>query len=129
MNKESITLISAFLYSMVVAFSTLDIVFIVPVLIILFVEKQNLKGIFKKLFFLNFFIIVLVLFVLVQDKQQAIELLIRTNLILLFNISMFFKSKGYDIVRGLDSLKLPSKVVSVFYFTLSLIDYLLMYFK
>lgn len=129
MNKESITLISAFLYSMVVAFSTLDIVFIVPVLIILFVEKQNLKGIFKKLFFLNFFIIVLVLFVLVQDKQQAIELLIRTNLILLFNISMFFKSKGYDIVRGLDSLKLPSKVVSVFYFTLSLIDYLLMDFK
>ncbi|MCV6607519.1 MAG: energy-coupling factor transporter transmembrane protein EcfT, partial [Campylobacterales bacterium] len=30
----------------------------------------------------------------------------------------------YDIVRGLDSLKFPSKIVSVFYFTLSLINYL-----
>ena len=91
-------------------------------------EKYILK-ILKKLFYLNFFIIVLVIFVFFQDKNQAIELFFRTNLILLFNISIFYKSKGYDIVRALDTLKMPSKVVSVFYFTLWLIDYLLMDLK
>ncbi len=129
MSKESINLISAFLYSLVVAFSPLEYLFLLPVLIALIIEKQHIKAILQKLFFLNFFILVLVLFVLFQNKQEAIDLLFRTNLILFFNLAIFYSSKGYDIVRGLDSLNFPSKVVSVFYFTLSLIDYLLMDLK
>ena len=129
MNKESQALINAFLYSFLVAFSSLDFIFLIPLFIVLFLEKNNLLKILKKLFYLNFFIIVLVIFVFFQDKNQAIELFFRTNLILLFNISIFYKSKGYDIVRALDTLKMTSKVVSVFYFTLWLIDYLLMDLK
>ena len=129
MNKESQALINAFLYSFLVAFSSLDFIFLIPLFIVLFLEKNNLLKILKKLFYLNFFIIVLVIFVFFQDKNQAIELFFRTNLILLFNISIFYKSKGYDIVRALDTFKMPSKVVSVFYFTLWLIDYLLMDLK
>jgi cobalt/nickel transport system permease protein len=129
MNKELISLINAFLFSILVAFSPLSFLFLIPLSIILFVQKEHLLKIFRKLFFLNFFIVVLVLFVFFQDKTEAIELFLRTNMILLFNISIFYKSKGYDIVRALDALKVPSKIVSVFYFTLSLIDYLMLDFK
>ena len=129
MNKESLCLVTAFLYSIVVAFSSLNAFFLIPIFIVLLSQKENILKIFKKLFFLNFFIVVLVVFVFFQNKNEAIELFFRTNLILLFNISLFYKSKGYDIVRGLDALKMPSKIVSVFYFTISLIDYLMMDFK
>lgn len=129
MTKEAISLITAFLYSILVAFFQLNYFFLFPIFIVLIKEKDYIFNIFKKLFFLNFFIIILVLFVLFQNKTEAIELFIRTNLILLFSISLFYKSKGYDIVRALDSLKFPSKLVSVFYFTISLIDYLLIDLK
>ena len=72
---------------------------------------------------------VLVVFVFFQDGKEALELFIRTNLILLFNISLFHESKGYDIVRGLDALNFPSKIVSVLYFSITLINYLLSDFK
>lgn len=129
MNKESFILINVFLYSIIVAFSSLQFIFLIPLFIVLYLEKENFSEIIKKLFFLNFFIVVLVVFVYFQNKNSAIELFFRTNLILLFNLAIFYKSKGYDIVRALDALKFPSKIVSVFYFTLSLIEYLMMDFK
>ena len=129
MNKESLNLINAILYSVIVSFSNLQYLFLVPILIVLYIQKEYVLDILKKLFLLNFFIFFLVIFVFFEDRNMAIELFIRTNLILLFNITLFFKSKGYDIVRALDSLNFPSKVVTVFYFTLSLIDYLITDFK
>jgi cobalt/nickel transport system permease protein len=127
--KESLKLICSFLYSSIVAFSTLDYIFLLPLIIVLFIEKDQFFSIIKKSILLNFFIIVLVVFVLFQNQDEAIALFIRTNLILLFNITLFFRSKGYDIARGLDGLNFPSKIVSVFYFTLSLINYLVADFK
>lgn len=129
MNKESFILINVFLYSIIVAFSSLQFIFLIPLFIVLYLEKENFFQIIKKLFFLNFFIVILVVFVYFQNKNSAIELFFRTNLILLFNLAIFYKSKGYDIVRALDTLRFPSKIVSVFYFTLSLIEYLMMDFK
>jgi cobalt/nickel transport system permease protein len=128
-TKESLILINSFLYSFIVAFSTLDYIFLIPLLLVLFFEKEYIFKIFKKLILLNSFIVILVIFVYFQNPTHAWELLIRTNLILLFNITIFHKSKGYDIVRGLDALQFPSKIVSVFYFTLSLINYLILDFK
>ncbi len=128
-TKESLILINSLLYSFIVAFSTFDYVFLIPLLLVLFFEKEHIFKIFKKLILLNSFIVILVIFVYFQNPTQAWELLIKTNLILLFNITLFHKSKGYDIVRGLDALQFPSKIVSVFYFTLSLINYLILDFK
>ncbi|WP_428025539.1 CbiQ family ECF transporter T component [Arcobacter sp.] len=129
MNKESLNLINSLLFSIVVAFFPLNYIFLLAIFMVLFFEKDNLKKIFKKLFFLNFFIFILVLFVFFQNKNEAIELFFRTNLILLFNITLFYKSRGYDIVRGFDSLNFPAKFVSVFYFTISLIEHLMLNFK
>ncbi len=127
-TKESLKLINSFLYSFIIAFFPLQYIFLLPLFVVI-VEKDHIFEVLKKLVLLNFFIVVLVIFVAFHDQHQALELLIRTNLILLFNLTLFHSSKGYDIVRGLDALKLPSKVVSIFYFTLSLINYLLIDFK
>jgi len=123
-KKESLTLLNSFCYSFLVAFSSLEILFLLPLCIALFFEKEHLKQIFKKLILVNFFIVVLVIFVSFQNIDEALTLFLRTNLILLFNISLFHKSKGYDIVRGFDALGFPAKVVSVFYFSLTLINFL-----
>lgn len=129
MNKQSLNLINAFFYSLVVAFFSFEYIFLAPLFMVLLSEKESIFKILKKLFFLNFFILFLVIFVYFQNSKEAMELFIRVNMILLFNISIFYKSKGYDIVRGLDSLNFSPKIVSIFYFTLSLIDYLMMDFK
>lgn len=50
-------------------------------------------------------------------------------MILLFNISLFYTSKGYDLARGMQSLGISSKVVSVLYFTLLLTNFLRKDFK
>jgi len=128
-TKESLTLLSATLYSFVASFSVLEYIFVFPLLMVLFSEKRYFIKILKKLLLLNIFIGILVLFVYFQNSSNALELLIRTNLILLFNLTLFHKSQGYDIVRGLDDLGFPSKIVSVFYFTLNLISYLMKEFK
>ena len=129
MNNEAIKLIVSFLFSLFVAFSSLEYFYILPILLVLFYEQKNSIKIFKKLFLLNFFILTLVLFVAFQDYKMAIELFFRTNLILLFNITIFYKSKGYDIVRGFNTLKVNPKFISIFYFTICLIDYLFIEFK
>jgi len=128
-TKESFKLINSFLYSFVVAFAPLEYIFLIPLFLILYYEKSSLLNILKKLLVLNLFIVILVLFVYFQNPAEAIDIFIRTNLILLFNIALFHHSKGYDIVRGLDALRFPPKIVSVAYFTLSLISYLSMDLK
>jgi cobalt/nickel transport system permease protein len=129
MNKQSLNLINAFLYSLIVAFFSFEYIFLIPLFMVLISEKESIFKIFRKLFFLNFFILFLVIFVYFQNQKEALDLFVRVNMILLFNISIFYKSKGYDIVRGLDSLNFSPKIVSIFYFTLSLIDYLMMDLK
>jgi cobalt/nickel transport system permease protein len=129
MNNEAIKLIVSLLFSLLVAFTSLEYYYILPILLVLFFESKSIIKIFKKLFLLNFFIIFLVLFVVFQNQQMAIELFFRTNLILLFNITIFYKSKGFDIVRGFNSLKVSPKFISIFYFTICLIEYLLKEFK
>jgi cobalt/nickel transport system permease protein len=112
-----------------VAFFSFEYIFLIPLFMVLISEKESIFKIFRKLFFLNFFILFLVIFVYFQNQKEALDLFVRVNMILLFNISIFYKSKGYDIVRGLDSLNFSPKIVSIFYFTLSLIDYLMMDLK
>jgi len=128
-KKESVILLNSFCYSLLVAFSSLDFIFLLPLLVALFFEKEYLFTIFKKLVLVNFFIVILVIFVAFQNIDEALTLFLRTNLILLFNITLFHKSKGYDIVRGFDALHFPAKVVSVFYFSLTLINFLTKDFK
>lgn len=122
--KESVKLINSFVYSFVVAFSPLHYIFLFPLFVVLVFEKKYLLKILKKLILLNFFIFFLVVFVYFKDPSQALELFVRTNIILLFNLALFYKSQGYDLARGMQSLGFSPKIVSVLYFTLQLINFI-----
>lgn len=129
MNTQGLKLISATLYSFLVAFFSLEYYFLLPIIFLLFIEKDYFVKIIKRVFLLNFFIIFLVVFVYFQNEKEAMELFFRTNLIMLFNITLFYKSKAYDIVRGLDSLSFPKKFVTIFYFSVVMIEFLFLEFK
>lgn len=124
MSKEGFKLIIALTYSVCIAFSWIDPLFLLPLLFLAFIHRTLLIKILKRLLLLNIFIGFLVLFVLFEDPQEALQLFLRTNMILLFNLFLFFESKGYDIVRGCYALKCNKKFVVVFYVTIALIEYL-----
>lgn len=127
--KESLNLINSFLYSLIVAFFPLYYIFLLPLFVVLLFEKQNFFNILKRLVMLNLFIVFLVVFVYFENSAKALELFMRTNLILLFNIALFYTSQGYDIARGMQSLGFNTKIISVLYFTLSLINFVKKDFK
>ena len=129
MNNQALKLIVSLVFSAFLAFTSLEFIYLIPILILLFIEKLYFLKILKRVVLLNFFILFLVLFVYFQNPKEALELFFRTNLILLFNMALFFESKGYDIARGFSALKFPAKFISIFYFTISLIEYLFMEFK
>ena len=123
--NPAVSFILALFYSLLVSFSQFEIYFILPLFFILFIQKKYILKILIKLLFLNLFIFVLFLFLLFSSSfEDAINLYIRANVIILFNISLFFTSKGYDIVRGLSILNFPNKFVSSTYFTLKMIEFL-----
>ena len=130
MNEYPVKLLVSLIYSSIVAFSLdLEYIFLLPILYMVAVEYKEVLKILKKLALINLFIIFLVIFVSFHDVNKAIELFFRTNLILLFNLLIFYKSKGYDIVRGFNSLRFPKKFVTIFYFTIVMIEYLFQEFK
>ncbi|ADG94258.1 cobalt transport protein [Arcobacter nitrofigilis DSM 7299] len=130
MNEYPVKLLVSLIYSSIVAFSSdLEYIYLLPILYMVVVEYKEVLKILKKLALINLFIIFLVIFVSFHDVNKAIELFFRTNLILLFNLLVFYKSKGYDIVRGFNSLRFPKKFVTIFYFTIVMIEYLFKEFK
>lgn len=121
--SSSIALICALIYSIFVSFSKLEYYFLIPIFLLLFFQRKEIATIFKKVVLLNLFIGVLVLILLLQkDYDEALEIFLRTNLIILFNVSIFYASKGYDIVRGFYLLSFPKSFISTLYFTIKMID-------
>ncbi len=121
--SPAISLIAAFLFSIIVSFSNYELYYLLPIAFILYLNKNNIFSIFKSLVFLNLFIVVLALVLLIQNEhEEALNIYIRTNMIILFNLAIFYNSKGYDIVRGLYILKFPDSFISTTYFTLKMIE-------
>lgn len=128
--NSSILLVSALLYSIFVSFNKVEILFLLPVLFMAFCEYKSLLEILKKLFFLNFFILMIFIVLLIQTPfEEALNVYIRTNMIVFFNLLLFSKSSGYDIVRALNELRFPKEIVSSVYFTLKMIQTLSDEFK
>lgn len=124
MSKEGFNLIIALLYSISIAFARIEWIVFMPLLFLFYIHRNSALKILKRLLLLNLFIFVLVLFVLFQDVHEAWQLFLRTNCILLFNLFLFYDSKGYDIVRGCNALKFNKKFITLFYVTITLIEYL-----
>lgn len=119
--NSSIKLICALLYSIFMSFNQIELIYFLPVIYLLFCEYKSIILILKKLLFLNVFIIMIFLVLLLQgDSKEALNIYLRTNMIIVFNLLLFFKSNGYDIVRGMNELRFPKKIVSSTYFTLKM---------
>ena len=128
--NASILLISALMYSIFVSFNKVEILFLLPILFMAFCEYKSLLEILKKLFFLNFFILMIFIVLLIETSfEEALNIYIRTNMIVFFNLLLFSKSSGYDIVRALNELRFPKEIVSSVYFTLKMIQTLSDEFK
>lgn len=124
MHNDALKLIVTLVYSFLVAFTHLEYYYALPVLLMLFIERKHFPKIIKKVVLLNFFIVFLALFVAFENTTMALELFLRINCILLFTTALFFKSKGYDIIRGLNTLKVSPLFITIFYFSLNMIEFL-----
>lgn len=128
--NSSILLLSAFLYSIFISFNKVELIYFIPILFAIYCEYKSFLKILKKLFFLNLFILMIFIVLLIQDSfEEALNIYIRTNMIVLFNLLLFSQSSGYDIVRALNELRFPKQIVSAFYFTLKMIQTLTDEFK
>lgn len=128
--NSSVLLVSAFLYSIFISFNKIELLYFLPILFVIYCEYRNILTILKKLLFLNLFILMIFIILLLQGSiEEAINIYIRTNMIILFNLLLFSNSSGYDIVRALNELRIPKRVVSSVYFTLKMIETLTDEFK
>lgn len=128
--NSSVILLGAFLYSIFISFNQVELLFFAPILFAVFCEYKDILKILKKVLLLNFFIGTIFIILLLQgDTQNALNIYIRTNMIILFNLLLFSKSSGYDIVRALNELRFPKKFVSAVYFSLKMIQTLTDEFK
>lgn len=120
--NPAISLICAFIFTLGVSFSDFNIYFLLPIIFLVAVNFSNSLEVLKKLLFLNLFIFTIFIFVWFQaDFYEAINIYLRTNIIIFFNLLLFFDSKGLDIIRGFFLLKFPKRFISAFYFTWKII--------
>ncbi len=123
--NPAISLLCALFYSVILSFSQFEYIFILPVLFVLYLNYKNIFDILKKLLTLNLFIFLLFISLLISsDLNSALNIYIRTNAIMLFNIGIFYTSNGYDLIKGLNMLKFPVKLISTMFFTIKMIEYL-----
>lgn len=126
----AIMLICAIIYSFFMSLNAVEIVYVAPVIFLMLCEYKLLFETLKRLLFLNLFIVMIfIVLALEGNMQEAINIYIRTNLIILFNLLLFSHSNGYDIVRALNELKFPKRFVSSVYFSLKMIQTLSEEFK
>ena len=121
--NSSVLLICAFVYSIFISFNQIEFLFFAPVIFIMMCEYKRLPKVLKKLLFLNLFIVMIFAVLALQGNlEEAINVYVRTNMIILFNLLLFSGSNGFDIVRALNELRFPTQVVSSVYFTLKMIQ-------
>ena len=121
--NSSVMLVVAFAYSIFMSFQNIELIYFLPIIYVMFFEYKNVFKILKKLLFLNLFLVMIFIVLALQgDTQEALKIYIRSNMIILFNLTLFSCSSGFDIVRALNELRFPKRFVSSVYFTLKMIQ-------
>lgn len=116
------SLLLAFVYTLFLSFSNFEYYFFIPLVFLLILKYKNIFQILKNLIFLNLFIVFIAIFLYFETNfNEAFFLFLRVNMIILFNLLLFFDSKAFDIVKGFYLLNFPKKFVSTLYFTIKMI--------
>lgn len=116
--RTSIALILLFLYATILSFSTtLFFVMALPIIAEIWRNFKYIKPILTNLFFLNIFLFTLAISVwLMGEKHLALLIYVRSNFSIFFALLLFYNKSAFDIALGLQELKFPNKLVSLFFF-------------
>lgn len=112
-------MLCAFIYSFNIGLhQNVYLSFFPLVLLSAWYARKGLGGVLKKLLLLNIFILFVVLSSLIAgNKELALLVFLRSNLILFSLLSLLHNKDMFEISLALQELRFPSKLVSVFYFT------------
>ncbi|MDR1977021.1 MAG: energy-coupling factor transporter transmembrane protein EcfT [Campylobacteraceae bacterium] len=108
-----------FVYSFAVALQQHIYVFMfLPILFLIFMNYRALKAALWRLLFLNIFVAIVVATLLLQgDYDTALLIFLRSNLILLMMLLLFYQKNEFDIALALHRLRAPHKLSSIVFFT------------
>ncbi|PSM52117.1 cobalt/nickel ECF transporter CbiMNQO, T component CbiQ [Campylobacter blaseri] len=119
MKNISFLIICFIVFAFNVALSAnIYLIFFLPILILLTIRYKNIFDILKRLFWLNIFIIAVVLSLAYhKDYQNAMLIFLRSNLIITFMLAGFYNIDEFKIVSSISNLGVGDKLSSLFYFT------------
>lgn len=115
MNKPLCYLLCIVLYDIFLlnanSFYLID--FLIPAFAFLFFQDDKKATLFWLLGLNLFVVFVAISYLLNGEYKLAINLMIRTNLILLLALSLFFRKDQYFITKALFALKFPQKLIVI----------------
>ena len=118
MISTAIALLSTTIYSFGLSFyETIYISMFLPSFFLVVLQKETILVTFKRLFFLNIFIVMVSASAIInEDYELALLLFLRSNALLLFVLLLFYKKTLFDIATAMQTLRLPDKITSLFFF-------------
>lgn len=116
--RTDIGLLVFTIYSLVLALSlSLHGAFVLPILIELYRNRYDFFIIIKKIVSLNIFLLFICISVYLTNPHFAFIIFLRSNMIMIFGLLIFYNKTYFDIALGLQTLKVPDKLVSILYFS------------
>jgi len=118
MISTAMALISTTIYSFGLSFfNTIYISMFLPSFLLMIIQKDAILVTFKRLLLLNIFIIMVSLSAIINaDYELALLLFLRSNALLLFALLIFYNKTLFDIATGMQTLRVPNKLSSLFFF-------------
>lgn len=118
MISASFGLIATTIYSFGLSFfDSIYLSMFLPCIFLMIIQREAIAQIFKKLIFLNIFIVfVSASALLSKDYELALLIFLRSNALLLFMLLIFYKKSLFDIAISMQTLRVPDKLAAVFFF-------------
>jgi len=116
--SPSFGLISVILYSFGLSFvESPSLSMLIAPVYLMIIKKDALFLTLKKMLFLNIFIVIMGLSAVInQDYEYAFLIILRANALILFTLLVFHEKTLFDIASALQVLKVPNKLVTLFFF-------------
>ncbi|HIP29440.1 MAG TPA: hypothetical protein EYG93_11110 [Sulfurospirillum arcachonense] len=118
MISTAFALLSTTIYSFGLSFfESIYISMFLPSFLLIILQKEAILVTFKRLFFLNIFIVMVTASAIInEDYELALLLFLRSNALLLFVLLIFYNKTLFDIATGMQTLRVPDKLSSLFFF-------------
>jgi len=118
MISTSFGLISITLYSFGLSFfNEVYLSLFLPTVLLILIQKKAIIPTLKKVIFLNIFIVIMVISAVIhKEYNYALLIAMRANAIIIFALLVFYNKSLFDIANGMHTLRLPDKLVSLFFF-------------